>query len=141
MKTDIMKTLLFCAILFAASLLCLDRARAEERNRAYATKVSGSLTNSMIVTTNSVWLDYAFITNHGPAQEILFFDSKTNQLDGAVAPIFCLMMQSGESKAIDFDGYPVQSGVSICNSTTTANPFLKAIGAADCFFLVRYHQP
>ena len=137
MKTYLPKLFLIVFVSIALSFI----GNAENKAWNYSTSISTSLTNAVVASAVPAALDYVFVTNYGPAQEILFFDAIAVPANGAVTPKFTLLVATGESKSIDFDGFGFDVGISICNSTTSANPFSKTLGAADCFFLVRSHKP
>ncbi len=108
---------------------------------AYAASydVSGALETSSVTKASAGTYNGIKGYNSGPAQFILVFNSATVPADGAVTPIDVIKVPTLSNFSSDNGKYSqyCSAGISWCNSTS-ATPFTKALGAADCFAVVQY---
>lgn len=100
----------------------------------------GRLAASFLVSGYLRLYGFTVYSSNVAAQNLLVFDSSSVPADGAI-PLFVIPM-AATSETSDYYG-PMGRifvrGLVLCNSSTATT---KTIGAADCFFDVRYdHLP
>lgn len=101
------------------------------------TKNGGVLVNALQVAQRPARLFSITVFNTGPTQYIQVHDGLTAPVDGNV-PKLEIKILGDDDRSIDFtDGRIFQTGIYICNSTTSG---VKTLGAANCLIDATYRQ-